>query len=96
MDQFAALMLLVGCSSGHATCTEIPVPTPIYRSIEACRSALPLQMRLSGTYDRQVLGDCKPIAEADLERPMAVDWAVSRAGELRVSIAPDSNLVAQR
>jgi hypothetical protein len=96
MDQIAALMMLVGCTSGQAACTEIPVPTPVYQSIEACRSALPLQMRLSSTFDRRVVGECQPIAQADLDRPMSIEWAVSRSGELRIAIEPDSSLVAGR
>jgi len=96
MDQIAALMMLVGCSSGQTACTEIPVPTPIYASIDACRSALPLQMRLSSTFDSRVAGECHPISHADLERPMSIEWAVSRSGDLRIAIEPDSSLVAGR
>jgi len=96
MEQLAAFMLLVGCSPDAATCTEIPVPVPLYRTLEACETALPLQMRLSATFDSKVVGACHGVDPTLLESSATVDWTVTRAGALQVSITPERNLVAAR
>lgn len=96
MEQLAAFMLLVGCSPDAATCTEIPVPTPLYQSVEACQRDLPLQMRLSSTFDSKVVGTCQGVDSALLEGSATVDWTITRAGALQVSVTPESNLVASR
>ncbi|MBB3950446.1 hypothetical protein [Aureimonas jatrophae] len=96
MEQLAAFMLLVGCSPDAATCTEIPVPTPIYQSAEACQRDLPLQMRLSSTFDAKVVGTCQSVDAALLDGSATVDWTITRAGTLQVAVTPESNLVASR
>lgn len=88
MDQIVAIMLLVGCSGDGANCTEIPVPTPSYASIEECRAELPLQIRFTSTYDDRVVGACAGVDAALLERSATIEWALSRAGDLRVEIVP--------
>jgi len=96
MEQLAAFMLLVGCSHNGSACTEIPVPVPVYQSVQACEAALPLQMRLSSTFDSKVVGACRAVDAALLEGSATVDWTVTRAGALQIAVTPDRNLVASR
>ncbi|MFD2236318.1 hypothetical protein [Aureimonas populi] len=88
MEQVFAFMLLVGCSPDASQCSEIPVATPTYSSIEECRADLPLQMRLTDTYDARVMGACEAVDEAMMEQDATVEWAVSRNGELKVALVP--------
>lgn len=94
MEQFLAVMLLVGCSSDQEVCSEIPVATPFYSSVEDCRTDLGLQMRMTSTYDNKVFGTCTPVDEAMMEQSGTVEWAINRAGELIVEIRPDEPQVA--
>lgn len=96
MDQLAALLLIVGCTSDSAVCTEIPAPTPVYRSVAECEAAKPLAVRLTTTYDQRVLATCHGVAPAMLDSATSVDWAVSRAGNLTVALTSEPNLVASR
>lgn len=96
MEQIAAIMLLVGCSPNNTACHEIPVPTPIYQSVEACKAELPLAIRMSGASGSQVLGSCSGVDSAMLEQSATIDWAVSRGGELQVAVKAAPNLVASR
>lgn len=94
MEQVAAFMLLVGCTPDAASCTEIPVPTPIYRSVEACEAAMPLAIRLSSTFDPKILGACTKMDAA--EPSASIEWAVNRAGVLTVELSSEPNLLASR
>ncbi len=94
MEQFLAVMLLVGCSSDQEVCSEIPVPTPFYSSVEDCRTDLGLQMRFSSTYDNKVFGACTPVDEAMMEQSGTVEWAISRSGELMVEVRADEPQIA--
>ncbi len=96
MEHVAALLLLVGCTSDSTVCTEIPVPTPIYRSMAECEAAKPLEMRLSGTFDRRVMGSCTGLSQAEVDGSASVEWAVNRAGQLSVALTDPPQLVASR
>lgn len=96
MEHVAALLLIVGCSPDSSVCTEIPVPQPIYRSIEACEAAKPLALRLTGTFDQRVMGSCTGLTEAELDGSASVEWAVNRAGTLAVELTDAPQLVASR
>lgn len=96
MEHVAALLLIVGCSTNTTVCTEIPVPQPIYRSVDACEAAKPLAMRLTGTFDRRLVANCAGLTQAELDGSASVEWAVNRAGHLIVAIADAPQLVASR
>lgn len=96
MEHVAALLLLVGCTPDSSVCTEIPVPRPIYRSVGECEAAAPIEMRLSGTYDRRVMAKCTGLTQAELEGAVSVEWAVNRAGQLAVELTDAPQLVASR
>ncbi|WP_061936454.1 hypothetical protein [Aureimonas sp. AU22] len=96
MEHVAALLLLVGCSPDASVCTEIPVPQPIYRSVGECEAAAPMEMRLSGTYDRRVMARCTGLTQSELDGSASVEWAVNRAGELAVVLTDAPQLVASR
>lgn len=96
MEHVAALLLLVGCSPDASVCSEIPVPQPIYRSLDECEAAKPLEMRLSGTYDRRVMATCSGLTQAEVDGSASVEWAVNRSGQLTVELADAPQLVAAR
>lgn len=97
MDTLAALMLLVGCNADLSSCTEVPVPSPVYASASACERALPMEMRFAATGDRRMIGSCTAVDEAALERAASVEWAVNRAGRLAVALVEDdTSRVASR
>lgn len=96
MEHVAAFMLLVGCSGDASVCREIPVPAPAYESLEECRSDLVLEMRLSGSTERRVLGACKAVDAGILEQSATIDWAVSRNGELLITFDAEPQMVASR
>lgn len=86
MDHLVAVMLLVGCSADGTACAEVPLPTPIYSSIEECRSDLAMQLRFASSSDDRLLGSCAAVDEALLEQSATVEWAVSRGGDLLVEV----------
>ncbi len=96
MEHVAALLLIVGCSPDSTVCREIPVPQPIYRSMEACEAAKPLAVRLTGTFDTRVMASCAGLTQADLDGSASVEWAVNRAGRLTVALGEAPQLVAAR
>ena len=96
MEQIAAIMLLVGCSADNSVCTEIPVPTPIYRSVAECEAQMPFEIRMSDTFDNRVLGACKAVDHTIFEQSASIDWAVSRSGQLQVEISAEPSMVASR
>ncbi|WP_279479985.1 hypothetical protein [Aureimonas sp. SK2] len=96
MEHVAALLLIVGCTSDSSVCTEIPVPQPIYRGVGECEAAMPLAMRLSGTYDRRVMGSCTGLTQAEVDGSASVEWAVNGAGQLAVVLTDSPQLVASR
>ena len=96
MEHIAAFMLLVGCSGNAASCTEIPVPVPAYRSVADCQRDLPLQIRLSDAGNTQVLGACKAVDSSVFEQSATIDWAVSRQGQLLITFNTDPQMVASR
>ncbi|NDV85700.1 hypothetical protein GTW51_03190 [Aurantimonas aggregata] len=96
MEHVAAFMLLVGCSSDATLCKEIPVPVPAYETLAECQSDLPLQIRLSGSTDRRVLGACKAVDEEVFEQSASIDWAVSRSGQLLITFDAEPQIVAAR
>ena len=96
MEHVAAFMLLVGCSGNISACEEIPVPVAAYETVAECRSELPLQIRLSGTHDKRVLGACKEVSEEVFAQSATVDWSVSRSGQLSIRFESEPSLVASR
>ncbi|HEY9055797.1 MAG TPA: hypothetical protein VIN77_01480 [Aurantimonas sp.] len=96
MEHVAAFMLLVGCSGDASVCREIPVPVPAYESLEECQKDLVLEMRLSGSTERRVLGACKAVDEEVFEQSASIDWAVSRNGELLITFDAEPQMVASR
>ncbi len=96
MEPIAALMLLVGCNADLSSCTEVPVPTPIYASASDCDRALPLEMRMAGTGDAQLLGRCTPVDRSSLDRGAGIEWAVNRSGALAVALTDETAVVASR
>ena len=86
MEQIVAFMLLVGCAGDGETCKEIPVPTPSYASVADCETDLPLQLRLSGTYDNKVAGACTAVPVELLEQDASIEWSLDKGGQLNVQI----------
>lgn len=96
MEHVAAFMLLVGCNSDVSVCQEIPVPVPAYETVEQCNRDLPLQIRLSGSSDRTILGACKAVEPEVFEQSASIDWSVSQAGQLSIEFDGEPQMVASR
>ncbi|SJZ82811.1 hypothetical protein [Consotaella salsifontis] len=96
MEQIAAFMLLVGCSSDLGTCTEVPVPVAAYESVDACRADLSLQMRLSGSPAPKMFGACTQIDSRMFHEAATVAWEISGDGRLIVDVETDHNREPQR
>jgi hypothetical protein len=90
MEHLVAIMLLVGCNADGSQCSEIPVPAPAYDSVADCEQEMAIQMRFSSTYDNRVLGKCTAVSEDLLDQSATIEWGVSRGGELRVEIVPET------
>ncbi|MEF2071779.1 hypothetical protein [Consotaella aegiceratis] len=96
MEQFAAFMLLVGCSGNGAVCTEIPVPVVAYESVETCQADLPVQIRMSGSDADHIYGACKAVDPEVFQQSATVEWEISRDGHLMVSVESEPQIVASR
>lgn len=89
MEQIFAFMLLVGCNADGSNCAEIPIEPPFYDTLAECEADRPLQIRMTGTHDAQVLAACTTAEEALLEQDATIEWAVTRGGKLTVALVPD-------
>ncbi|EHS53332.1 hypothetical protein PDO_4262 [Rhizobium sp. PDO1-076] len=61
MNTLAALMVIVACHSQDTSCLEEPVAVISYETGQACRTALPQQMRQAERLAGIVYGDCIPV-----------------------------------
>ncbi len=96
MEQVAALLLIVGCSADQSTCREVPVPEPMYRSVEACEAQKPLAMRLAGSQEPRLFSTCVTFDQTKGQESAELTWALTRGGELTVEIGKPRSLVATR
>lgn len=61
MNTLAALMVIVACHAQDTSCLEEPVAVISYETGQACRGALPQQMRKAERLAGVVYGDCIPV-----------------------------------
>ncbi len=78
MNTLAALMVIVACHSQDTTCLEEPVAVISYETGEACRTALPQQMRDAERLAGVVYGDCVPV-DAELVAGRNIHRAIDPA-----------------
>jgi hypothetical protein len=88
MEHIAAILLIVGCSSDLTQCRELPAPTPLFETAEACAQTRPFAVdELAGRKPR-VFGTCVAVDPALEEEPAEIVWAVTPDGRLDASVEP--------
>lgn len=88
MEQFTALLLIVGCSDNLAVCTELPAPAPVYESATECEQALPPAMREYMNDFPQILAKCLSVDPALEEQDAELVWEINEQGDLIASVEP--------
>ena len=78
MNTLAALMVIVACHSQDTSCLEEPVAVISYETGQACRTALPQQMRRAERLTGVVYGDCVPV-DAELVAGRTIHRAIDPA-----------------
>lgn len=94
MEHVAALLLLVGCTDGPAECRELPAPTPIYETLEACQAELQPAISRYVTRVPQVYGQCVEVDPAMEEADAELVWDVTASGTLVASIEAVNTMYA--
>lgn len=86
MEHLAAIMMLVGCSSGQADCRELPVGVPVYETVEACRADMSRELRRHAGSEPAVYGTCEAVDPLLLERDVMITWDLTGEGVLSVEV----------
>ena len=94
MEHIAALLLIVGCSDDMAHCRELPVPVPVYETVEECESDLQPSISLFTTKHPQVFGQCVEVDPAIEEEDAKLVWDVKPDGTLYAMIEVSDVMVA--
>ncbi|OLP58086.1 hypothetical protein BJF93_05485 [Xaviernesmea oryzae] len=102
MEHIAAIMILVGCSSGNTQCAEIEPPVFAFEAMEECQRDLRPAI---GTVRRDygvIYGKCAEIDPAREDDYTEVTWRITAGDELDVTLitnpvkqARDKVMVAQ-
>ncbi len=102
MEHLVAIMILIGCN-GPATCRTLPPPSDSYASLSHCEDALKNAILASTASAPEVHGTCREVDPAVFERDASVEWSLSEAGRVHVSVvdgdarrAADTSIIASR
>ena len=90
MEHIAAILLLVGCSDGTASCHALPAPVPMYETAEDCQADIQSSIGLYTTKVPQVFAQCVAIDPAMEEADAELVWDVTSDGNLVASIETSS------
>ena len=96
MEHIAAILLLIGCSDDMLVCREMPVPTPVYETIEECESEIEASMISASDRFPQILGQCISIDPALEETDAELVWSIAADGTFLASFEQPTVQVASR
>jgi hypothetical protein len=86
MEHIAAVLLIVGCSSGFSDCRELPAPTALFETFEECEDVLPASLTEHHQQGLHVTGACVYVDPAAEEEDAELVWSVSPDGALEAEV----------
>ncbi|THK37958.1 hypothetical protein EHS39_10685 [Ensifer sp. MPMI2T] len=89
MEHVAAIMVLVGCMQNTTTCREVPSPVVAFETLEECQALLPPAMEEVGKVFKTAYGECAVVDPALFVESAVIEWAITPAGKLQVTVTPD-------
>ncbi|MDK1384447.1 hypothetical protein QN224_03375 [Sinorhizobium sp. 8-89] len=89
MEHVAAIMILVGCMQATSACREVPSPVVAFETAEECETLLPPAMEEVGKVFKAAYGKCAAIDPALLVESAVIEWTVTPAKKLEVTVTPD-------
>ncbi|MBB4184072.1 hypothetical protein [Sinorhizobium terangae] len=89
MEHVAAIMVLVGCMQNTTACREVPSPVVAFETMEECQALLPPAMGEVGKVFKSAYGKCAEVDPALIVESAVIEWAITPAGKLEVSVTPD-------
>ncbi|MCA1403731.1 hypothetical protein I6F26_03825 [Ensifer sp. IC3342] len=89
MEHVAAIMVLVGCMQNATACREVPSPVIAFETVEECQALLPPAMEEVGKVFKTAYGKCAEVDPALIVESAVIEWAITAAGKLEVTVTPD-------
>jgi hypothetical protein len=90
MEHIAAILLIVGCSSDLSQCRELPAPTPLFETAEACAQTQPFALDDFAGRKPRVFGTCVAVDPALEEADAEIVWSITPDGRLDASVETDT------
>ncbi|MCA1441123.1 hypothetical protein I6F07_13060 [Ensifer sp. IC4062] len=89
MEHVAAIMVLVGCVQATTACREVPSPVVAFETVEECEVLLPSAMEEVGKVFKTAYGKCAEVDPALFVESAVIEWTITPAGKLEVTVTPD-------
>jgi len=89
MEHVAAIMMLVGCSSANAECSEIASPSVAFETVAACEAMLEPALNSVRPRFKFTYGKCAAVDPDLFMADATILWEVTPAGKLDVSVTDE-------